>query len=171
MIKRAAFLRLEWGLSLGLIVVAACWAHVRGIALAALLQPTARTLLGGAAVGALLWLSIPILRRLPEMAPVWETVLVPFSRSLTLADVLVVAALSGISEEIFFRGVLLPEIGVVGSSALFGLLHAVNRVYAVWAALIGAAFALLTTHGATLVTPIAAHAVYNAGALLILRRS
>ena len=81
-----------------------------------------------------------------------------------------VAALSGLSEELFFRGVLLREVGVIATSAIFGLLHALNRVYAVWAACIGAGFAALTIATGSLVAPIVAHATYNLGALLILRR-
>ena len=171
MMTRATFLRLEWCLSLGLIALAGTWAWLRGIPLPALLVPHARDVAAGVIVGALLWTSIPLLRAAPEMARLWQTLLVPFSRSLTIGDVIVVALLSGVSEELFFRGILLPEIGLLASSALFGLLHALNRVYAIWAALTGAVFALLAVTAGSLVAPIVAHALYNAGALLVLRRS
>jgi membrane protease YdiL (CAAX protease family) len=83
--------------------------------------------------------------------------------------VIAIALLSGISEELFFRGVLLPEIGIVASSAIFGALHALTPLYALWAGLTGAGFALLTMYGGSLVTAIIAHATYNAGALFALR--
>jgi membrane protease YdiL (CAAX protease family) len=168
---RATFLRLEWCLSVGLVALAVTWAWLRGIPLAPLLRPYAPDVAAGVVVATLLWASIPLLRAAPEMARVWQTLLVPFSRSLTLVDVVMIALLSGVSEELFFRGVLLPEIGLVASSALFGLLHALNRAYAIWAALTGAVFGVLAVSGGSLVGPIVAHALYNFGALLVLRRS
>ncbi len=167
---RTTFLRLEWSLSLALLVVSIAWAQLRGIALWSLVRPHAADVGLGIAAGALLWTSIPVLRRAPAMAHLWDSVLVPFARALTVADVAAVAALSGVSEEIFFRGVLLREIGVIATSAIFGLLHALNRVYAIWAACIGAGFAALAIATGSLVAPIVAHATYNFGALLILRR-
>ena len=104
------------------------------------------------------------------MQRVRDTLLVPFSRSLRTGDIVVIALLSGASEEFFFRGVLLPELGLGLSSVLFGLLHAVNWIYVAWAALTGAALGLLATHGDSLVAPVVAHATYNFGALLVLRR-
>ena len=84
---------------------------------------------------------------------------------------MVIALLSGASEEFFFRGILMPEIGLGASSLLFGLLHAVNWAYVTWAAVIGAALGLLAIHGNSLVAPAVAHATFNLGALLVLRRS
>jgi membrane protease YdiL (CAAX protease family) len=49
-------------------------------------------------------------------------------------------------------------------------LHALNRVSAVWAAAIGALFAALALATGMLIAPIVAHATYNLGALLVLRR-
>lgn len=167
---RTTFLRLEWSLSIVLLAVSAAWARARGLPLAALLTPHARDVAAGVAVGALLWSSIPLLRRAPVMARLWDTVLAPFARTLSVGDAITVAALSGISEEILFRGVLLPETGLLASSAVFGVLHALNRVYALWAAVIGALFAALALATGTLIAPIVAHATYNLGALLFLRR-
>jgi membrane protease YdiL (CAAX protease family) len=167
---RSAFLRLEWTLSLALVVVGLAWASVRDLPIAALCHPTLRAIAVGALVGALLWLAIPLLFWAPAMQRVRDTVLVPFSRSLRTSDIVVIALLSGLSEEFFFRGVLLPEVGLGVSSVLFGLLHAVNWIYIAWAALTGAALGLLATHGESLVAPAVAHATYNFGALLVLRR-
>ena len=168
---RTTFLRLEWSLSIVLLAISAAWAGARGLPVAVLLTPRVRDVVAGVAVGALLWSSIPLLRRAPVMARLWDTVLAPFARTLSIGDAITVAALSGISEEILFRGVLLPETGVLASSALFGVLHALNRVYASWAAVIGALFAALALVTGSLIAPIVAHATYNLGALLILRRA
>ncbi|TMA78757.1 MAG: CPBP family intramembrane metalloprotease [Deltaproteobacteria bacterium] len=167
--SRVRFLRLEWTLSFALIAVGLAWATLRGLPLASLCRPTARAIGSGATFGALLWLVMPVLFWAPGMRHVRDTVLVPFSRSLRTRDIVVIALLSGGSEEFFFRGVLMPEIGLGASSVLFGLLHAVNWVYVAWAALIGAGLGLLATHGGSLVAPAVAHATFNLGALLVLR--
>jgi membrane protease YdiL (CAAX protease family) len=67
--------------------------------------------------------------------------------------------------------VLLSEMGLVLSSLCFGALHVLCTVYFVWATVIGAALGGLALADGSLVTPIAAHATYNLGALLLLRRS
>lgn len=167
--SRKRFLRLEWGLSLGLVALALGWAALRALPLAGQWHATPRAVAAGVATGAALWLAIPLLFRIPDMRRVLETVLVPFSRALAPTDVVVIALLSGVSEELFFRGVLLAEIGLVGSSLVFGLLHALTWAYAAWAALIGTGFGLLALHGGSLVTPVVAHVTYNLGALVVLR--
>ncbi len=77
------------------------------------------------------WASRVLLLR--EMKGVWDDLLTPFGKSLTLAEIAALAALSGISEEIFFRGAVQGEIGIVGASVLFGLLHPLNLSYVIWA--------------------------------------
>lgn len=42
---------------------------------------------------------------------------------LVAPEIVVLAAASSVGEEMFFRGALLPAIGLFGSSALFALLH------------------------------------------------
>jgi membrane protease YdiL (CAAX protease family) len=42
---------------------------------------------------------------------------------LAAPEIVVLAAASSVGEEMFFRGALLPSIGILGSSALFALLH------------------------------------------------
>ena len=169
--SRTAFLRLEWLLSLALIVLSLGWAWVRGLPLAAGLVPTPATVGLGWVAGAALWGTIPFLLRSPAMQRVWNRVLLPFSAALGSRDIVAIALLSGLTEELFFRGVLLPELGLVISSLCFGALHALCTVYFVWATLVGAGFGALALAGGSLVTPIVAHAVYNLGALLLLRRA
>ncbi len=168
--SRKRFLRLEWSLSIALVVVALGWAALREVELHTQWQATPGAIAAGIAVGAALWLAIPLLFWVPDTRHVLDTVLVPFSRMLGPADMVVVAALSGVSEELFFRGVLLAEIGLVASSVVFGLLHALTWAYAAWAAVIGAGFGILALYGESLVTPVVAHATYNLGALMMLRR-
>ncbi|GIL94132.1 hypothetical protein Vretimale_300 [Volvox reticuliferus] len=95
--------------------------------------------------------------------------------SLTTLDVLLVAAASGIPEELLFRGALLPATfpdwrGALLSAALFGVLHnsgGRNPAFAVWAAAVGALYG-----GAFLITgniwvPAVAHASANAASAFI----
>ena len=169
--SRTAFLRLEWLVSIGLTVLSIAWAWMRELPLAATLTPTFGGVVAGIAGGAALWTTIPLLLRSPSMRRVWTEVLLPFSRSLDTRDVVVIALLSGTTEELFFRGVLLPEIGSVASSLCFGALHALCRVYFAWATLVGAALGALALTSGSLIPAIVAHATYNFGALLILRRA
>jgi membrane protease YdiL (CAAX protease family) len=168
-ISRTAFLRLEWALSLALIAVALIWAELRHLPLGRPWTLAPREIAAGVTAAALLWLCIPLLRRSTAIRRLWDGALVPFARGLRTMDILAIALLSGISEELFFRGVLLPEIGLVASSVVFGALHALTPLYALWAGVTGAGFALLTIQGESLVVAIIAHATYNAGALFALR--
>ncbi|MBI3767461.1 MAG: CPBP family intramembrane metalloprotease [Deltaproteobacteria bacterium] len=168
--SRVRVLRLEWTLSFALVAVGLAWASLRDLPIAALCHPTPRAIAAGASVGGLLWLAMPVLFWSPAMRRVRDTMLVPLSRSLHTRDIVVIALLSGASEEFFFRGVLMPEIGLGLSSLVFGLLHAVNWIYVAWAAFTGAGLGLLAIHGGSLVAPAVAHATFNLGALLVLRR-
>ncbi len=69
-----------------------------------------------------------------------------------------------VSEEIFFRGFLVPKIGALGSSALFGLLHfAYGSIFEVIGAFV---LGLILAYGfkkfKTLYPNIIAHFAYNA---------
>ena len=167
----AAFLRLEWLLSLALTLLAVAWATAQELPLAAALAPTTRDLVLGMAAGAALWSTIPLLLRSAAMRRIWTELLLPFSRGLATRDIVVIALLSGFTEELFFRGVLLPETGLVLSSLCFGALHALCLIYFVWATVIGVGLGTLALTCGSLVAPITAHATYNLGALLLLRRS
>lgn len=169
--SRTAFLRLEWLLSIGLTVLSVVWAWARDLPLAASLAPSVVGMVTGVAAGAALWTTIPLLLRSPSMRRVWTEVLLPFSRTLATRDIVVIALLSGLTEELFFRGVLLPETGIVLSSVGFGALHALCGAYFLWATFVGALFGALTLGSGSLVPAIVAHATYNFGALLVLRRA
>jgi membrane protease YdiL (CAAX protease family) len=169
--SRTAFLRLEWLLSLALTAFAITWAALRGLPLAQPLTPSPGLVASGVLAGAALWGTIPLLLRSAAMRRVWTEVLLPFSRGLDTRDVGVIALLSGFTEELFFRGVLLPEMGLAPSSLCFGALHALCLVYFVWATVIGAGLGALALTSDSLVVPIVAHTTYNFGALLLLRRA
>jgi membrane protease YdiL (CAAX protease family) len=84
---------------------------------------------------------------------------------LTPAQILVLAAASGIGEELFFRGALQPRVGLVAASLLFGAAHFVPArplaLWSVFAAGAGLLFGLLFAATGNLVAPVVAHAVVN----------
>ncbi|MEM8502882.1 MAG: CPBP family intramembrane glutamic endopeptidase [Cyanobacteria bacterium P01_D01_bin.1] len=88
---------------------------------------------------------------------------------LVLSDCVWIGLLPGMSEELLFRGVMLPAIGLnttglVVSSLCFGILHMSGRgqwPYAIWASVVGLLLGgcALTTNN--LLVPIVAHVVTN----------
>jgi membrane protease YdiL (CAAX protease family) len=86
---------------------------------------------------------------------------------------LAVAVASALGEELLFRGLLVPMVGVVLSSLLFGALHQVRGEarwgWAAWAAGMGLLFATVFAATGSLVGPIAGHLAINAANLRFLR--
>jgi membrane protease YdiL (CAAX protease family) len=84
----------------------------------------------------------------------------------TLPECLLLAGVSGVAEEAFFRGALQPQVGLVAASLLFGLAHfAPRRDLLPWTAFsIAAGFLLGFLFAATgnLLAPVLAHAAINA---------
>lgn len=99
----------------------------------------------------------------------------PFPKSLSLAQVVTLAILSSVAEELFFRSVLAPWFGVTASSLLFGLVHQVkgqSRWYwAGWATLVGLGLGSIFVLTGSLWGPLLAHAAINGINLAFLRDS
>lgn len=80
--------------------------------------------------------------------------------------ILLLAGLSGLAEEAFFRGALQPQVGLLAASALFGLAHLAPRrelaPWALFAALAGLAFGALFEATGNLLAPAVAHVTVNA---------
>ncbi|XP_015693295.1 uncharacterized protein LOC102709083 isoform X3 [Oryza brachyantha] len=89
--------------------------------------------------------------------------------SLEISDYIVVACLPGISEELLFRGALMPIFGLNWISALvtgaiFGILHLGNgRKYsfAIWATFVGVAYGLAALASSSIIVPMASHSINN----------
>ncbi len=75
------------------------------------------------------------------------------------------ALASGIAEELVFRGLLVPMVGIVVSSVAFGLLHQVRGqarwAWAVWAGITGLFLASIFVLTGSIAGPIAAHVAIN----------
>ncbi len=88
--------------------------------------------------------------------------------------ILVLAATSGLAEELFFRGALQPRVGLPWASVIFGLVHYVPRPeFRLWTFFsVAAGFLLGFLFEATgnLVAPVVAHAGINAVNLSLLVR-
>lgn len=89
-------------------------------------------------------------------------------------DVAAIAVCSGVGEELLFRGVLMPWIGVTGSSIVFGLVHVgPDRSWAPWTVMaiaMGFAFAGLARSTGTLTAAVVAHATINGVNLFLMQR-
>jgi uncharacterized protein len=88
---------------------------------------------------------------------------------LALPDIVWLGLLPGLSEELLFRGVMLPEFGanwegIAISSLCFGALHLSNRKqwpYVIWATIIGAVLGAAAVWSGNLMVPIVAHVLTN----------
>ena len=92
---------------------------------------------------------------------------------MTAQEVVLLAAAAGVGEEILFRGVvqtLFERWGLLGASLIFGLLHAITPAYFVLAALLGLYLGWLYDATGNLLAPMLVHWLYDAAALLLLRR-
>ena len=94
-------------------------------------------------------------------------------------DLVGLAALAGIGEELLFRGVLYeglvpfhPWLALIMSNVAFGLLHALSWNYFLTTTTIGFSFHVLAgiSEPRNLLAPMVAHSVYDLVAFILLRR-
>jgi membrane protease YdiL (CAAX protease family) len=98
----------------------------------------------------------------------------PFASSLTPTGVIVLALLSSAGEELFFRGLLQPWMGLLPQAVLFGLVHQLpgpsRWVWVTWAFLVGLVLGAMFQLTGSLLGPLAAHALVNGVNLSFLKR-
>ena len=90
-------------------------------------------------------------------------------KPLILPDIIWVGLLPGLSEELLFRGVMLPALGfnitgVIISSICFGVLHLSGSEqwpYVVWATAVGLLFGFSALLTGNLLVPLVAHVLTN----------
>ncbi len=89
------------------------------------------------------------------------------------AALMSVAVASAAGEELLFRGLLVPLVGVVASSIAFGVLHQIRGRarwgWMAWATVMGMLFGAVFAVTGSLVGPLLAHAVINHSNLRFLR--
>lgn len=117
----------------------------------------------------------PPFARIREMV---EETLLPLVSRCSTGELLGVALLAGLGEEMMFRGVIQgyleglhgPFLAVFIASILFGLAHYLTTAYFVLATAIGAYLSLLWAFADNLLAPMIAHALYDFVALIVLVR-
>lgn len=158
----------------GLLLLATLWCFNSGVNLTDALRPSLTAVLVGVAAGAVTALSVFLslfLTGKTDKESVFQklrslvyTQIAPLFVQLTLADILLIAASTGFCEEIFFRGILQSEMGVLSASILFGMIHCASLSmlpYAVWTSVAGIFLGYLYIWTGSLWAPILAHAVNN----------
>lgn len=108
-----------------------------------------------------------------EAVELFEYVLSPTFKNLIFIDIVILSLVAGFNEEIFFRGLLFPKVGLILSSIAFGVLHFPGKkywIYAVWATSSAALFAYLFLLSNSLLVPIIGHVVNNLIGMVLLTR-
>jgi hypothetical protein len=154
-----------------LLVVSKVWLHVSAISLIPV-KVTVQAVLQGLALGGGITIASSIVYRIwaayRESADQYLALVL---KPLILPDLIWLGLLPGLSEELLFRGVMLPEfgrdvVGVLLSSACFGVLHfnwsnMKQWSYVAWASIVGVALGLSAIWTGNLLVPIVAHVMTN----------
>lgn len=165
--------------------VAACVvSFILGVPLGETLRPNLRDFAVGIAAtaplaGFLWWFSNTTLEHFAAFRRSQIKFFAEIGFEFTPARIALMAIAAGVSEELFFRGVL--QTWIVGfapvaaaialSNIVFGLLHMRTALYAVIAGLVGVYLGVLYALVDNLIAPMAAHALYDAIALEYTRRA
>lgn len=110
-----------------------------------------------------------LLRSSSDFSSESETANAQILTNLGPLDLIWVASLPAISEELLFRGAVLPLVGVnwggiIVAGSVFGALHmngGRNTTFAIWAAAVGVLYGYLSVATSDLSSPIFAHALAN----------
>jgi membrane protease YdiL (CAAX protease family) len=97
----------------------------------------------------------------------------PLARGLSTTGIVALALSSSLGEELLFRGLLQPWLGLWVQTLLFGLVHQLpgpsRWVWVSWASLVGLVLGAMFQLTGSLAGPLAAHALINALNLSFLR--
>lgn len=97
----------------------------------------------------------------------------PMAHGMSSVHIVLIAFFSSLGEELLFRGLLQPWIGVLPTAVVFGLCHQMpgqaKWVWVCWATAVGLAFGLIFAATGSLVGALVAHAVINGVNLTFLR--
>lgn len=152
-----------------LLFVAKLWLHLSSVTLLPLRGTTDAVLLGlGIALGITAASSL-VYHLWPAYRESADFYLQMVLKPLVLPDLIWLGLLPGMSEELLFRGVMLPAIGLnaiglIASSLLFGVLHLSGRQqwpYVVWASTVGLLLGFSALATGNLLVPIVAHVATN----------
>jgi membrane protease YdiL (CAAX protease family) len=114
-----------------------------------------------------------------ELRQLVQRILGPAFRECRWYDLVLMAVLAGVGEELFFRGAVQPLleridpwVGLIAANVLFGALHALTWQYFVFAAGFGFYLSWLAGFPSerNLLAPIIAHGLYDFLAFVLIRR-
>lgn len=149
------------------------WVHPKPWLVAPPLTATLTSTLCGIATAAVVVLSTRFVVGRFAWAQRLHSELRPVAQDLSVGQIFLLAGLSSLGEEILFRGLMTPTLGVLVSSLLFGFLHQVRGpsrwVWITWATAVGLVLGTIFAATGSLVGPLLAHAVVNAVNLGYLR--
>lgn len=114
----------------------------------------------------------PGLPGVPSIRRLYAEVMQPMFGNLSVTEIIVISAVAGIGEELLFRGVLQPELGLFPASVIFGLAHmggGGTLAFGCWVMVMGGMLGILAIASEGLLAPIIAHAVYDAAAMSYIR--
>lgn len=152
-----------------MLVVAKTWAFLFGVSIVPLTWQPMHLVMG---IG--LGLLVTLLSTL--IYEIWEdyriaanTYLEMVLKPLELVDVIWLGVLPGMSEELLFRGVVLPSfgmdaVGLIVSSLIFGILHMASLrhwQYAAWAVVVGVGLGAVTIATNSLLPAVTTHIFTN----------
>ena len=152
-----------------LLVVSKIWIHFRSISLIPL-DLTLKALGMGLGVGLIITVTSSIVYRVwPAYRQSADQYLAMVLSPLEWPDLMWLALLPGLSEELLFRGVFLSDFGlswpaIIGSSAFFGVLHYSGKEqwpYVIWASVVGLFLGYSVLVTGNLFVPIVAHVLTN----------
>jgi membrane protease YdiL (CAAX protease family) len=152
-----------------LLAIAKVWQWFGAIALLPW-QITGPAILGGVVLaGVIISLSGIIYRIWPAYRESADSYLQLVIKPLLWPDLIWLGLLPGLSEELLFRGIMLPAFGmdliaVIASSLIFGVLHLSSWQqwpYVVWATLVGFFLGYTALLTGNLAIPIVAHIITN----------
>jgi len=152
-----------------LLLVAKLWLHFGSVTLLPLHGTPEALLLGLAIAVGITGASSLVYRLWPAYRQSADFYLQLVLKPLVLPDIIWLGLLPGMSEELLFRGVMLPAvglnaIGLVATSLLFGVLHLSGPQqwpYVVWASAVGFLLGFSALATGNLLVPIVAHIVTN----------
>ena len=161
------------------ITLSVAWALGRSPITADAWVPAPEAVLHGASIAAGLGIAAVTVRLTRSLVKRWSWVralhadLRPAIRDAGDGTLVVLGIASAVGEELFFRGLLAPALGLVLSSLLFGMLHQLRGragwVWTGWATLMGVVFGALFLATGSLLGPLVAHAAINVANLRFLR--
>ncbi len=152
-----------------LLVIAKVWQYFGSIALIKIQLSTDGLLYGAGLAGIIIVASSIVYRLWPAYRQSADSYLQLVLKPLVWPDLIWLGLLPGLSEELLFRGVMLPALGynllaVIVSSLVFGVLHLSGSQqwpYVVWATLVGFALGYSALMTDNLLVPIVAHIITN----------